>query len=110
MTRPPGVGDQPSPTSSTDASATAAALQSLWEAVGDRQSPGDWGVDDDSFNIDSTGLRIEQVHGDVLSTLSLTEGGSRLVLTFRHGITTGPRDPTSNGDAGSVTKASTPCA
>jgi hypothetical protein len=89
MTRLPGVGDQPSPTSSTDASVTAAALQSLWEAVGDRQSPGDWGVDDNSFNIDATGLRIEQVHGDVLSTLSLTEGGSRLVLTFRHGITTG---------------------
>jgi hypothetical protein len=89
MTRVPGVGDQPSPTSSTDVSATAAALQSLWEAVGDRESPGDWGVDDNSFNIDATGLRIEQVHGDVLSTLSLTEGGSRLVLTFRHGITTG---------------------
>lgn len=89
MNRAPSVGGQPSSTPSTDASATAAALQSLWEAVGDRQSPGDWGVDDDSFNIDSTGLRIEQVHGDVLSKLSLIDGGSRLVLTFRHGITTG---------------------
>ena len=29
------------------------------------------------------------MHGDVLSTLSLTDGGSRLVLTFRHGITSG---------------------
>lgn len=86
MTRVPGVGDQ---TSSTDASATAAALQSLWKAVGDRESPASWGVDDNSFNIDATGLRIEQVHGDVLSTLSLTEGGSRLVLTFLHGITSG---------------------
>jgi hypothetical protein len=88
-TRVPGVGGQPSPTPSTDASASAAALQSLWEAVGDRQSPGDWGVDDNSFNIDSTGLRIEQLHGDVLSTISLTEGGSRLVLTFRHGTPAG---------------------
>jgi hypothetical protein len=85
----PGVGGEPSPTPFRDSSATVAALQSLWEAVGDRQSPGDWGVDDDSFNIDSSGLRIEQVHGDVLSSLSLTEAGSRLVLTFQHGITTG---------------------
>jgi len=89
MNRAPSVAGQPSPTPSSDASVTAAALQSFWEAVGDRQSPGDWGVDDDTFNIDSTGLRVEQVHGDVLSAVSLTEGGSRLVLTFRHGITSG---------------------
>ena len=89
INRVPSVGGEPSPTPSADASVTTAALQSMWEAVGDRQSPGDWGVGDDSFNIDSTGLRIEQVHGDVLSTLSLTEGGNRLVLAFRHGITTG---------------------
>jgi hypothetical protein len=112
MTRVPSVAGQPSPTPSANASATAAALQSLWEAVGDRQSPGDWGVDDNSFNIDATGLRIEQVHGDVLSTLSLTEGGSRLVLTFRHGITgTAPTNqqwPCQVGDEGIYSLRLTP--
>ncbi len=107
MTRAPGVGGQPTPTSSPDATATVPALQSLWEAVGDRQSPGDWGVDDNSFNIDSTGLRIEQVHGDVLSTLSLTDGGTRIVLTFRHGITgpapTNQQWPCQVGDEGIYT-------
>jgi hypothetical protein len=87
MNQAPGLGSQGPPNPSSDAPATTAALQSLWEAVGDRQSPGDWGVSDNSFNVDPTGLRIEQLHGDVLSTMTLADGGNRLVLTFRHGIT-----------------------
>ena len=90
MNRLPGFGAQPS----ADPSQVRAALQSFWEAVGDRTSPGDWGPDEDTMNIDSTGLRIEQLHGDVLSSMSITDGGGRLVLRFEHGVAPGQRIPT----------------
>ena len=82
----PSVGNQPSPSPTTEPTVTGAALQSWWSAVGDRDSPADWGPTDNTFQIDATGLAIEQTHGNVLSSWSLIDGGSRLVLRWEREV------------------------
>ena len=82
----PSVGTQPSPSPTSDPAVTGAALQSWWSAVGDRLSPGDWGPTDNTFEIDATGLGIEQVHGNVLSSWYLIDGGSRLVVRWEREV------------------------
>ncbi|MGZ5214628.1 MAG: hypothetical protein ACXWEN_12880, partial [Actinomycetota bacterium] len=84
--RGPGIGSTPSPAPTTNSAEVAAMLQSWWEAVGDRVSPGDWGPTDNSFNIDPTRLGIEQLHGNVLSSWSLIDGGSRLVVRWEREV------------------------
>jgi hypothetical protein len=82
----PGVGGKPTPAPTTTSAGVAAMLQSWWSAVGDRPSPGDWGVADNTFEITPTGLAIEQVHGNVLSSWSVMDGGSRLVVRWEREV------------------------
>lgn len=82
LNRAPSFGSQPT----RDVAEVRAALQSWWSAVGDRLSPADWGPTDNTFEIDATGLGIEQAHGNVLSSWSLTDGGGRLVLTWEREV------------------------
>ena len=84
--RLPGIGSTSSPAPTTNSADVAAMLQSWWSAVGDRVSPGDWGPTDNTFNIAPTALGIEQVHGNVLSSWSLIDGGSRLVVRWEREV------------------------
>jgi DNA-directed RNA polymerase specialized sigma24 family protein len=86
LNRTPSVRQQPTSAPTRSPAEVRAALQSWWSAVGDRASPGDWGPTDNTFQVDATGLAIEQLHGNVLSSWSLTDGSSRLVVTWEREV------------------------
>ena len=82
----PAAPTSPSPSAWPTSSPTeiVSAVRGFWVSIGTRVSPfGNPGSD--VFNVSETALRIEQFHGPVLSTLSVSSDG-RLVVRFEHGV------------------------
>lgn len=83
LNRVPGFGTQPS--AAPRGSAIGAALQAEWASVGLRTNPR-IPMEPGKLTIGPASIDIEQANGDVGSSWSVTDDGSRLIVRFVHGI------------------------